>query len=88
MAVRRLGWVPAAAAAVCVWALLVRAAHAQAPTSVSYIFINGDLEWRSWSWGLRQLNLQDTERAMPGAHAAMCLSVQPFGALSLKSGVR
>jgi hypothetical protein len=84
----QFGWLIPVVAAAVTWALLLHPTHAQAPTSVSYIFSNGDLEWRSWSWGLRQLNLQDTEKAMPGARAAMCLSVQPFGALSLKAGVR
>ena len=35
--------------------------------------------------GLASLNTKDASAPAPGARAAMCLAVQPFGALSLKS---
>lgn len=58
-----------------------------ASPSVGSIYSNGNLEWRSWSWGLSSLNVRDAGKPMPGARAALCLAVQPFGALSLRSSV-
>ncbi len=55
--------------------------------SVGPIYSNGNLEWRSWSWGLSSLNVRDASKPMPGARAALCLAIQPFGALSLRSSV-
>ena len=49
--------------------------------------IAGQLEWRSWSWGLSYLNLRDASAPMQGSREAMCLGVMPFGALSLRSAM-
>ncbi|KAL4457715.1 hypothetical protein ABPG75_012580 [Micractinium tetrahymenae] len=73
-------WQPAARAVLDARSLLSASA-----TSVGTIYSNGDLAWRSWSWGLSQLSLRDPSNPMPGARASLCMSVQPFGALSLRS---
>jgi hypothetical protein len=80
-------------AALLAWASQARAHSPSAirsllaASSASVIFNNGLLEWRSWSWGLASLNMKDASAPAPGARAAMCASVQPFGALSLKSAM-
>jgi hypothetical protein len=80
-------------AALLTWAPQARADSASAvrsllaASSASVIYNNGLLEWRSWSWGLASLNVKDSSAPAPGARSAMCLGVQPFGALSLKSSM-
>ena len=77
----------AAAAAELPSAAAVRRSLLSSSPSVGPIYSNGNLEWRSWSWGLSSLNVRDAGKPMPGARAALCLAIQPFGALSLRSSV-
>ncbi|PRW55888.1 hypothetical protein C2E21_5030 [Chlorella sorokiniana] len=77
----------AAAAADGEGAAAVRRSLLSTSPSVGPIYSNGNLEWRSWSWGLSSLNVRDAGKPMPGARAALCLAIQPFGALSLRSSV-
>ncbi|PSC71533.1 E3 ubiquitin-ligase HECW2 [Micractinium conductrix] len=56
-----------------------------ATPTAGVIYNSGVLEWRSWSWGVSGLNLRDASFPMPGARSSLCMGVQPFGALSLRS---
>lgn len=53
----------------------------------SLIYSNGTLQpgWSSWSWGLSYQNLAARNSPAEGSGASLCLSVQPFGALSLRT---
>jgi hypothetical protein len=66
--------------------LLVFLAQTGAQTTVSYIYSNGELygAFRSWSWGLSSLSFTSPDVT---GRTVLCLSAQPFGALSLKSSM-
>ena len=83
-------------AIICLFVVLA-AASAQMPSwpmsfgqqpRVSLIYNNGALQktWKSWSWGLSYQNFADLERAAEGSAAgSLCITIRPFGALSLRS---
>jgi len=58
-----------------------------AKDTVEMIYNDGYLQngWTSWSWGLEGQNLSDISSPANGSHASYCVSIQPFGALSLKA---
>lgn len=56
--------------------------------AVATIYSEGlDPGWRSWSWGLSYFSTKDGEAPLQGSRYSLCLQVQPYGALSLKSSV-
>ncbi|RMZ57044.1 hypothetical protein APUTEX25_002276 [Auxenochlorella protothecoides] len=56
--------------------------------SVATIYKDGlQSGWGSWSWGTKTLNLQDSGNVMSGSKYALCATLAPYGAVSLKSNI-
>lgn len=64
-----------------------RRSLAQQDTSTAVIYSNGDLRWKSWSWGTSYMSLKDPSNPSPGSRSSLGIQLQPFGALSLRSPV-
>jgi hypothetical protein len=62
-------------------------ASALSANTVEVVFNDGQLQrtWSSWSWGLSYFNQHDGTAPAPGSTGSLCIAVQPFGALSLRT---